>query len=379
MCFGSQDKHDEAPAPRPTQMPDQKAPSSAYPSHQQGQYQHAAGPSDDFAPPPGPPPSSKKAAQNDDYAAPSGPPPSKQSYGGDYAAPPGPPPSHDYAPPAGPPPPQDGKKQHAWEEAVPDTALLPPPPNFFSAHEYSPTNNATEQEAEDGERWCQHNALYNPLQLDGAALNALQVGNINLFTPPSFQGVLAQTGTGVWKGHSYAGCRDTHIASYPPLYCVSAHSPRATQKKKTIYYEVNILRESRHEVSLALGFVAPPYPAFRLPGWHRGSVGVHGDDGRKYVNDRWGGKDFAPPFQRGQTVGLGMDLAPDGAVEIFHTRDGHEIGRWNLHEELDAQTDLPVNGLEGFHDLCAAVGVFDKVSFEIVFAPGQWKWKGYRG
>lgn len=385
MCFGSQDKSGASAAPRPTQMPQQQAPSSSYPSKGQGP---SGG---DYAPPPGPPPSSSKQTRSDEYAAPPGPPPSKQAYGGDYAAPPGPPPSHDYAappgpppshdyaPPAGPPPSQDVHKKQAWEEAVPDTALLPPPPNFFGAYDFSPKNNATEAEAENGEKWCRQFPLYNPLQLDGQAVNALQVGNLNLFTPPFFKGALAQVATGVWKGHSNSGCRDTCIASYPPLYSVVTHSPRATNRKKTIYYEVNILKESRDEVSLAIGFSAPPYPAFRLPGWHRGSLAVHGDDGRKYINDRWGGKDFAQPFKRGETVGLGMDLHPDGNVEVFHTVEGREAGRWGLHEELDATTDLPVTGLEGFHDLCASVGVFDKVSFEIVFAPGRWKWKGYQG
>lgn len=220
------------------------------------------------------------------------------------------------------------------------------------------------------------------MQLDQQALNALQIGNINLFTPPFFKGALAQTGTGVWKVHSYAGASDTSIASYPPLYNVGAHSPLATGRKRTIYYEVNILKDSRREVSLALGFTAPPYPAFRLPGWHRGSVAVHGDDGRKYINDRWGGKDFTQPFKRGETVGLGMSLVPGQGggivVEIFHTKEGHEVGRWNLHEEADTKMDLPVHGLEGFHDLCASVGMFDKVDFEIVFIPRQWKWKGYQ-
>ena len=38
----------------------------------------------------------------------------------------------------------------------------------------------------------------------------------------------------------------------------------------------------------ALGFVAPPYPPFRLPGWQRGSLAVHSDDGRRYVaNENW--------------------------------------------------------------------------------------------
>ncbi len=59
-------------------------------------------------------------------------------------------------------------------------------------------------------------------------------------------------------------------------------------------------------------------------------------------------------------------------VEIFFTRDGGMAGGWNLHEEGDAQEDLPVTGLEGYNDLLATVGTFENVEFEIVFNPGEW-------
>jgi hypothetical protein len=265
---------------------------------------------------------------------------------------------------------------------VPDTSLLPPPPNFFSGFDRSPANNATEEEAEAGENWCKQFTLYQPLPLDPAALNAMNSGNINMFTPSFSKVTLNRLEVGVWRGQSQSKATDTCLATYPPLYSVAAHSPLSTGRRKTIYYEVRILQDSRHEISLALGYTAPPYPGFRLPGWHRASLGVHGDDGNKYINDRWGGKAFTHPFRRGETLGLGMDLipAPGGGitVEIFLTRDGHESGRWNLHEETDMQQDLPVTGLEGFHDLCAAVGVFDKVSFEIVFVPEKWRWQGWK-
>ncbi|KAI0199808.1 hypothetical protein F4808DRAFT_431357 [Astrocystis sublimbata] len=413
------------PPPRRSQGDDYAAPSGPPPSHRrsddnyappsgpppsQHNYAPPTGPPpshrarDDYAPPSGPPPSqqyappsgpppSKKNPFYDDFAPPSGPPPSHQYGGGqgsssDYAPPPGPPPSQDYAAPPGPPPQQgsDMKKKHDWETAVPDTALLPPPPSFFSGFDRSPANNATEEEAEGGERWCRDFPLAAPLQPQPGSpeLNAMHSGNINMFSPPFFRGTLQRTAVGVWRGQSQPGATDTCLATYPPLYSAAAHSPIATGRRKTIYYEVHILSEgSGHEVSLAMGFAAPPYPPFRLPGWHRGSLAVHGDDGHKYINDRWGGKAFTHPFRRGETLGLGMELIPGRGggieVEIFLTRDGHESGRWNLHEETDQQQDLPVTGLEGFHDLCAAVGVFEKVGFEIVFVPEKWRWQGWRG
>jgi hypothetical protein len=35
---------------------------------------------------------------------------------------------------------------------------------------------------------------------------------------------------------------------------------------------------------------------------------VHGDDGRRFVNDTWGGKDFTTKFVEGETVGIGMEF-----------------------------------------------------------------------
>lgn len=60
------------------------------------------------------------------------------------------------------------------------------------------------------------------------------------------------------------------------------------------------------DTAVAVGFVGCPYPGFRLPGWNRGSLGVHSDDGRRYCNDSYGGKDFTMPFREGEVVGIGM-------------------------------------------------------------------------
>jgi hypothetical protein len=198
----------------------------------------------------------------------------------------------------------------------------------------------------------------------------------------------------VWAGKTRRGSPDSCIMSTVPLYSVIAHSPLRTGRQKTCYYEVRISKRNRSEVSLGLGFGASPYPTFRLPGWHRGCLAVHGDDGSKYINDRWGGKDFTSPFKPGETIGIGMrfterDLesppAYDGApkteartpldVEVFLTRDGRVDGSWNLHEEGDAVEDLPVDGLEGYNDLFAVVGTFDVVEFEILFAEGEWMYR----
>ncbi|KAK1777954.1 hypothetical protein QBC45DRAFT_175991 [Copromyces sp. CBS 386.78] len=496
MCFGSKDKTDDTPGPRPAQH--QQSPSQAsagkvnmpsprqslhqqqpqwqqqqpaYGNNNQNDYAPPSGPppnsghnqqhsgnndyappsgpppswghnqssaNDDFAPPPGPPPTHARPNQSyDDVAPPPGPPPSHQppmseEYGApppgpppshrqhqdDFAPPPGPPPSHhqhhqdDYvAPPPGPPPshlqrqddytqpppgppPSQAKKQHDWESFVPDTALFPPPPAFFTGYDRSHTTNATEEEANAGEAWCAQNPLTAPMDLDPVALDALRTHNIRLMSSPQFRGKLDWVSAGVWKGRTEKAAGDACIISYPPLYCVKYDSPlipSAPSRAKTIYYEVSIPRAGSNnpflgamgggnndDITLALGFTALPYPAFRMPGWHRGSLAVHGDDGHKYINDRWGGKDFTRPFRRGETYGIGMTFTNAGGkldVNVFFTREGRITEQWDLHEEADSEQDLPVTGLEGFHDLSCAIGTFSAVEFEAVFEPGRWKFR----
>ncbi|KID89570.1 SPRY domain-containing protein [Metarhizium guizhouense ARSEF 977] len=381
MCSGGKNEMNNDPAPRPAQKPQRpervKNPSwNPYPSSAaSSSKQHT------YAPPSGPPPSQQQ------YAAPPGPPPSHHQ--NEFAPPAGPPPGHKpgYAPPpsnqdwAVPPPeapPSQKTAEHDWEAAVPDTSLFPPPPAIFSGHDYSPTNNATEEEAEAGEAWCAQHPLSQPLHLDAAAKTALHANNFRLMEPAGFNGKLNWLAPGHWEASTANNAPDKCIIGYPPLYLVHEHDPTRHGQPKTIYYEVKVRRGSKNN-TVAVGFTALPYPSFRLPGWHRGSLAVHSDDGRKYINDRWGGKDFTRAFRKGETLGIGMTFAPTGTsrpdVSVFFTRDGVRAGGWDLHEETDAEQDLPVTGLEGFHDLTCAIGVFDSADIEVVFDPAKWKYK----
>jgi len=127
-----------------------------------------------------------------------------------------------------------------------------------------------------------------------------------------------------------------------------------------------------------------------MPGWERASVAVHGDDGRRYVNDTWGGKDFTLSFKPGDTVGFGMTFSnlesPPAystsplprtslKVEVFFTRNGTKDGSWDLHEELDADNDLGVDGLDGQYDLYGVVGTFGAVEFDVFFSRRDWLWQ----
>ena len=59
--------------------------------------------------------------------------------------------------------------------------------------------------------------------------------------------------------------------------------------------------------------------------------------------------------------------------EVFFTRHGERDRGWDLHEERDREEeDGEVFGLEGDHDLLAAVGTFGGVEFEVRFQRDEW-------
>ncbi|KAK6387874.1 hypothetical protein LTR65_008329 [Meristemomyces frigidus] len=313
------------------------------------------------------------------YEPPSGPPLSwhdkKQPITDDgYAPPSRPPPSHQNDEPE--PPPYD-----PWM-AIPDNALLPPPPSI--REERSPTANAEYDDAARAHAWCRQNPLWRPQRHTERTLSRISTADIRLSAPPNAKNVsLHQPGVGRTHVRTTSKCTDSIFLSDIPLYVSASILPRS------IYYELLVLSMGHHhgdesEAGIAIGFLAPPYPSWRLPGWHRASLGVHGDDGRRYVDNSFGGQDFTQAFRKGDVVGIGMTFTAGPAyqrarknrVDIFFTRNGKRDGGWDLHEEQDQeQEEGDVTGLEGQHDLLAAVGCFGGVEFEVRFRKEEWLFK----
>jgi hypothetical protein len=360
-----------------------------YTPPQQQQQQHDLGPTEKYQSPPGPPPG--HGAFESQNTPPAGPPPNPTSKARVYAPPPGPPSSQF---PQQPPPSWDPPPYHDWT-VIPDTALLPPPPSI--GYDSSPTANASAQDGDRALAWTNRNPLWPPQNLTQTTYAAIQNGQLALLKAPSYMGdLLPQPQAGHWRCRTHASCRDSSIMTNLPMYSVLWDSPLNTQRPKTIYFEIKVVGIGRGYSSLgeadagiAIGFVAPPYPTFRLPGWERASLGVHGDDGRKYFNDSWGGVDFTTAFAPGDTVGIGItysvpknppsyEEAQQGRmldIEVFFTRNGKREGGWDGNEELDVRSEGGNTGLRGECDLFPAVGVFGGVDFDVFFHPSQWLYK----
>ncbi|CEL06726.1 hypothetical protein ASPCAL09898 [Aspergillus calidoustus] len=309
-----------------------------------------------------------------------------------YAPPPGPPPGYSDAsrPGNGPFTEPDNASigplppYHNWQETVPDTATFPPPP--VTANYISATGNASSDDAERAHEWCDASPLWRPVFPSAHVYQQVQNYHIQHLRSSEFNGDLSMHDDR-WRGYTRDGNSDCILTTMLPLYFASADSPFVTERYKTIYYEVKLLGlragPSPQDASgLAIGYVAQPYPSWRSPGWERGSIGVFSDDGCRFVNDSFGGRDFTTPFRVGETVGLGMTFQlPTDVIDIrgtlklrtrvFFTRNGQHVGDWDLHEERDAEAG-GIEGLEGDVDLYAAIGLFGGVDFEICYHPRGW-------
>lgn len=277
---------------------------------------------------------------------------------------------------------------HNWQEEVPDTAMFPPPPAH--AYLYSNAGNASAEDADRAHEFCDNTPLWIPLKPSAPVYDCVRHGDLRPVRPQEYSGELNVTSNGQWQGSTYYGQRDCALLTGLPLYFAAEDSPLLTECRKTIYFEVKLVRTydttPSQKPGFSIGYAAQPYPTWRAPGWERGSVGVFSDDGCRFVNDSWGGREFTPEFEHGETVGLGMtfsvanDLDPnDGvssplAVEVFFTRNGRKAGSWDLHEEVDTDSG-GVDGLEGYFDLYGAVGLFGGVEFEACFDQAGWLYR----
>jgi len=323
----------------------------------------------------------------------------------EYAPPPGPPPSHassSYQPPDGPPPSYQNATSGSYETTVAEPPAYPPPPGLV--HDSSTGSNATKDEAEQAKMWCGFYPLTPPFLLPPLQLRAIHAHDHRIITPPNFRGTstLVNQTYHTWRVTSPSRCKDTLIQTALPCFSHFADSPMLTERSKTIYFEIQIrslgtppersrfsslihrrAANENEEAGVAIGFFAPPYPGFRLPGWQRGSLGVHSDDGRRYVGNTVGGVDFTTPFQVGETIGLGMtfdvshsDQGPIMNSQVFFTRDGKEVGGWDLLNDTDKELESVV-GLQGDNDIFPAIGIYGPVDVDLHFGEESWLYRGW--
>lgn len=231
---------------------------------------------------------------------------------------------------------------HNWQDAVPDTATFPPPP--ITGYLISGTGNASEDDAQKAHDFCDNVPLWLPTQPSNAVYSDVEAHDLRPVHPRELRGQVTATARGRWSGRSADRNGDCVIMTQLPMYFPTMDSPFVREQRKTIYFEVRVLAfragpAGNGDSGISIGFAAQPYPSWRSPGWERGGLGVFSDDGCRFVNDSFGGREFTTAFRVGETVGIGMvfslpedlnigagDKKKTCKVEIFFTRNGQRAG-----------------------------------------------------
>ena len=79
--------------------------------------------------------------------------------------------------------------------------------------------------------------------------------------------------------------------------------------KQRHYFEMEILSAGK-EGWCAIGLASTLYPLHRHPGWNKGSIGYHADNGHLY-NERGHGDPFGPTCTMGDTMGCGIQFSTE--------------------------------------------------------------------
>lgn len=149
---------------------------------------------------------------------------------------------------------------HDWT-VVEDTALLPPPPSI--SYDFSRTTNASYDDAAGAHAWTSANPLWPARDLNSHERDALSIGFASLIRPSQLAGdvICNKQQPGKWLVRSKASCKDACLLSNVPMY-----SPQYVKSGDITYFEINIIKMGK-DAAVALGYVAPPYPTWRQPGW----------------------------------------------------------------------------------------------------------------
>ena len=131
-----------------------------------------------------------------------------------------------------------------------------------------------------------------------------------------------------------------------------------------------------------------------MPGVERGGIGIHCHKGMLYINGKPAENLGTTGFDTAQRVGIGLTMSrrdsssqqADDAqatsnlsssidVEVFLFRDGEGVDVWSLNSLSTQSNNILLEGLDGSHDLYAAVGAKKEVNVDIFFKEHKEYWR----
>ena len=101
------------------------------------------------------------------------------------------------------------------------------------------------------------------------------------------------------------------------------------------YFEMEIVSSGK-KGWLALGLAKNNYPLHRHPGWNKGSVGYHADNGQLY-KERGIGEAFGPLCTEGDIMGCGIRFPVDKMAEL---KASNERGETDMTSQSDSGSEF---------------------------------------
>ena len=100
------------------------------------------------------------------------------------------------------------------------------------------------------------------------------------------------------------------------------------------YFEITVLNAGE-DGAIGIGLTGVGSRVGQMPGWAKGTIGYHGDNGLVYSNTKLNkkGEDYGPTFGKDDVVGCGIDLY---SSTVFFTLNGLSFGiaKSNLPDKL---------------------------------------------
>lgn len=131
----------------------------------------------------------------------------------------------------------------------------------------------------------------------------------------------------------------TSTVKHNENYCILSAIPMHHDKE---FHSMAVrITELRHSLSennvLALGICAKPYPDYRMPGWHRYSIGLHSDDGHLFRNDSSNGHEYCHPLKKDDEIVINLQKSTGN---VFFVVNGQKHLSVHVKEFQNLQVPL---------------------------------------
>uniref|UniRef100_A0A8C4QVA9 SPRY domain containing 3 n=1 Tax=Eptatretus burgeri TaxID=7764 RepID=A0A8C4QVA9_EPTBU len=115
------------------------------------------------------------------------------------------------------------------------------------------------------------------------------------------------------------------------------------------YFEVQIM-DPGERCYIAIGVARNDYPKHRHPGWNRGSIAYHADDGKIFHGSGLGAP-FGPRCSKGDVMGCGIMFPRDYQLDSEgDSGDTLDIGHCSLDTEFEIEDDVNGDDNDGDDD-----------------------------